>query len=82
MKQLKKIWDMLGKQKLLIFIFIFALNVTLRNYDLLIGRRANSSLSFKVISGNFDIMIEHWEALPSHFKIIGEFVLLFMFSPF
>ena len=71
MKQLKKIWDMLGKQKLLIFIFIFALNVTLRNYDLLIGRRANSSLSFKVISKNFDIMIEHWEALPSHFKIIG-----------
>ena len=52
MKQLKKIWDMLGKQKLLIFIFIFALNVTLRNYDLLIGRRANSSLSFKVISKN------------------------------
>ncbi|WP_019803734.1 LTA synthase family protein [Streptococcus mutans] len=71
MKQLKKIWDMLGKQKLLIFIFIFALNVTLRNYDLLIGRRANSSLSFKVISRNFDIMMEHWEALPSHFKIIG-----------
>ncbi|EHJ52443.1 LTA synthase family protein [Streptococcus macacae] len=76
MKKLKNLWNVIDKHSLFIFIHVFILNFALRNYDLLIGRRADTSLSIKVLSKNFTIMTERWGGLPSHFRFIAGICLI------
>ncbi|MFC3932721.1 LTA synthase family protein [Streptococcus dentapri] len=77
MEKLKNLWAKIDKHNLIIFVFLFLLNFALRNYDMLIGRRADNSLTAKVISKNFGIVLTRWENLPEQFKVFGWISLIF-----